>query len=400
MQDADLVSVPAPAPEAPPSLLGNSTVPATPPLPPPGPLGMAPHSLDKGARAGKPSSKLLGGLAAAAALLVVAGLVVGVIVWHSKKTAPTVAKSSSSAAAPAMSAGAPAKSGAVAAAASSSAPAAHPAASAGHGSASREPSAATGETPLPAIQHAPAPTCTKLLVKEPARHDGLPGAAYRSIQNARRALVRGDIDAAERAYCRAADFDSGSVTAAVELTRVFLLRRDGKAAVAWAERARKRGADDALVHGLLGDGYALANEFDNARKEWLLANGGQPGDAAETAALARKSLVIARQSLAGKAYFRAERYFRRAAVLSTNGASAAVGMARALLYVDVPADALTWARYAVEKAPRSPDAQIVLGDVLHRKGQDADARKAWEKALKLQPGNPTAAARLKVLDKL
>ena len=84
-------------------------------------------------------------------------------------------------------------------------------------------------------------------------------------------------------------------------------------------------------------------------------------------------------------------------MLAPDSASAAIGLARTLLMLDVPGDAMVWARYAVAKAPQNPDARIVLGDVLHRKGQDADARHAWEKALELQPGNQPAQSRLRRL---
>lgn len=371
-----------------------------------GPLDRARLWLDYSTRPGTPSRALAGWLAPVAVLQVAAMLALLAGVSPSTKNAPATAAGTASATVPAASAGHPVGSASPAsnkrAAAPTTGKAAAPAA---HSGAPKE--ATTGSdgnnppitnTPLPVIKHARAPTCKQLLAKEPPRHDGLPGAAYRAIKEARRGLVRGDMDAGQRAYCRAAAFDAHSVTAAVELTRVLLLRRDGRAAADWAGRARKRGADEATVKGLLGDAFALEGKFDKAKSAWVEANGGQTGDETAIEALADKSLAIGRRALRAKAYSRAERYFRRAVVLAPDRLDAAVGLARTLLMLDVPGDAMTWARYAVSRAPLNPDARVVLGDVLHRKGENAKARHAWEKALELQPGNPSARARLKRLD--
>jgi Flp pilus assembly protein TadD len=361
-----------------------------------GPLGKARRWLDESTRPGSPPRTVAAWLAPVALLQVAATIAVLVGLSPSTQSKARAAKSVASTTAPATSAGDPAKTASAAPANSAaSAPTALAAPRTAPSSGSKSPP--PGHMPLPVLHHPRAPSCKQLLAKEPPRHDGLPGAAYRAIKEARRGLVRGDVDAGQRAYCRAAAFDVHSVTAAVELTRVLLLRRDGRAAADWTRRARERGAGEATVKGLLGDALALTGDFDKARSAWLEANGGRPGDVQATDALADKSLAIARRALHANAYSRAERYFRRAAVLAPDSASAAIGLARTLLMLDVPGDAMVWARYAVAKAPQNPDARIVLGDVLHRKGQDADARHAWEKALELQPGNQPAQSRLRRL---
>jgi len=358
-----------------------------------GPLGKAHRWLDESTRPGSPPRGLVAWLVPVALLQAAALLLLLFSLSPSTKHQRSTTKSVASATAPASSASAPAPSGSAAPAKSASG--AHAAPPAANSSDGTHPPVA--DTSLPVIHHARAPSCNQLLAKEPPRRDGYPGAAYRAIKQARRGLMRGDVDAAERSYCRAAAFDSGSVTAAVELTRVFLLRRDGRAAAVWARRAGKRGADDATVNGLLGDGYALSGLFQKARSAWVEANGGQPADPEGEAALASKSRTIGRNALRVRAYSRAERYFRRAIVLAPEHASAAIGIARTLLMLDVPADAMSWARYAVAVAPRNADAQVALGDALNRKGQHVEASRAWKKALELQPGNPAAEARLKRL---
>ncbi len=395
MESAELVSI---RPEAPPA-----------PLPMAAP-GAEVDDLDlipmrRGPRAGLIGWIVLG-------IVLVAGAFAAIVAFSHmfSKRAPATAKSAARAATPpkstasmavpptgTASAAAPAKSAVAVAksADSSAAPADSSAAPAAGSAASASPAAAHPR--LPVIRHSRAPTCKQLLAKDPPTQHGLPGAAYRAILDARRGLVRGDMDAAGRAYCRAVRMDAKSVTAAVELTRLFLLRRDGFGASKWARLAGKRGADDATVKGLLGDALALTGNFKQARDAWVAANSGQPGDPSAVAALAAKSLAIGRNALRVRAYSRAERYFRRAIVLAPEHGAAAIGLARALLYMDVPDDALVWVRYAIAEAPKSADGQVLLGDVLHRKGQHVQARRAWKKALALEPGNPAAESRLRKL---
>ena len=244
-----------------------------------GPLGKARRWLDESTRPGSPPRTVAAWLAPVALLQVAATIAVLVGLSPSTQSKARAAKSVASTTAPATSAGDPAKTASAAPANSAaSAPTALAAPRTAPSSGSKSPP--PGHMPLPVLHHPRAPSCKQLLAKEPPRHDGLPGAAYRAIKEARRGLVRGDVDAGQRAYCRAAAFDVHSVTAAVELTRVLLLRRDGRAAADWTRRARERGAGEATVKGLLGDALALTGDFDKARSAWLEANGGRPGDVA------------------------------------------------------------------------------------------------------------------------
>ena len=74
-----------------------------------------------------------------------------------------------------------------------------------------------------------APTCGALLGGEPAPAGVYPGAAYAQLRAGRKGLVRGDLDEAERGYCRAVAFDPRNLAANVELARVLVMRRDGRA---------------------------------------------------------------------------------------------------------------------------------------------------------------------------
>ena len=53
------------------------------------------------------------------------------------------------------------------------------------------------------------------------------------------------------------------------------------------------------------------------------------------------------------------------------------------------------AKKAVKKRSRRAHYHVLYGDALQLQGNTADARKAWRKALSLEPTNRTARARLK-----
>ncbi|MFZ1865943.1 MAG: tetratricopeptide repeat protein [Polyangiales bacterium] len=72
----------------------------------------------------------------------------------------------------------------------------------------------------------------------------------------------------------------------------------------------------------------------------------------------------------------------------------------AALYVETKDGdrALKWAKKAVRKRSRRPQYHVLYGDALQLKGDVAGARKAWKKALALDPGNRKARRRLAETD--
>jgi predicted negative regulator of RcsB-dependent stress response len=56
--------------------------------------------------------------------------------------------------------------------------------------------------------------------------------------------------------------------------------------------------------------------------------------------------------------------------------------------------AVKWAKKAVKKRSRRPQYHVLYGDALLLEGDTAAARKAWRKALAIDPDNRAAKSRL------
>ncbi len=106
--------------------------------------------------------------------------------------------------------------------------------------------------------------------------------------------------------------------------------------------------------------------------------------------LARRGHEVAAQGQLAEA----ERCYRRALELDRQNPHAADGLARVYLARHDAATALTWAERAVHLRHLRAPYQVLLGDVLEMKGDDAGARAAWHHALSLDPHNQDARKRL------
>ncbi len=247
--------------------------------------------------------------------------------------------------------------------------------------------AATAEAELPAVATtAHLPGCDALLAGGPATSSKR--AAYQALDDAKRELVRGDSRAAAKSYCIAERVPETHFVAASGRARLLLLRHDGKGAEEAAQSAAIAKPDDKQTKLLRGDALALAGDVDGARKIWIAAEGGSVDH------VVARSMALGKRSLRVGDHGRAERFFRRAAVLAPDNADAAVGLVRTLLALSDNAGALAWARHAVADAPQSAPAHVLLGDALSRSGDKNGADRAWQKALELDPASYDAKRRL------
>jgi tetratricopeptide (TPR) repeat protein len=89
--------------------------------------------------------------------------------------------------------------------------------------------------------------------------------------------------------------------------------------------------------------------------------------------------------------------FASAAELAPNDARAALAASRVALRLGRPAVAAQHARAAVRAGPRQAAAHAALGAALAAQGEKAEARKALERALELDPAHEDAKAALKGL---
>jgi tetratricopeptide (TPR) repeat protein/DNA-binding response OmpR family regulator len=237
-------------------------------------------------------------------------------------------------------------------------------------------------------------TGCEVLGDAPAAEKNL-GAGADELRNARRDLVRGDLDAAHRSYCRAVALDAESAQAMTGLARLLLMRRDARPAVFWARRAAQKNPGDGNIQSVLGDALALAGDDAGARKAWLAGAGiTSPADPG-VRGLARRDLRFAIRAFDRRDYAKAERLFRRAVVLEPNDADAALRLARTLLVLGENKQAVAWARRATSLAPRSSKAHLVHGDALAAVGDTKTAAAEWRLAQKFDPGSADASSRLK-----
>jgi Flp pilus assembly protein TadD len=115
-------------------------------------------------------------------------------------------------------------------------------------------------------------------------------------------------------------------------------------------------------------------------------------------ALSFGSVREAQASMKRRDFARAERFFRRGAVLDSDNIAASNGLADALLKLGDAASALRWANHSVSVAPRDPAARVILGDVLFQKGDRNAAEVEWREALQLDPSNYLAKLRVNRLN--
>jgi tetratricopeptide (TPR) repeat protein/DNA-binding NarL/FixJ family response regulator len=242
-----------------------------------------------------------------------------------------------------------------------------------------------------------APSCDSLLAGTTAHEGDYPGAAYGEMREANRALVRGDVDAAERSLCKAALWDQKNPAIPLEVAQLMLLRRDGAGAVEWARKGIEKGPSDLRAQGILGDGLARLGDYDGAKLAWLKSMSLEEASEAQIKALSFTSAREAQASMNHHDFARAERFFRRAVVLDGDNGPASNGLANALLRLGDTSSALRWANHAVSVNPRDPAARVILGDVLFQKGDRGAAEVEWREALQIDPSNFIAKLRMNKL---
>ena len=343
----------------------------------------------------KPMAGLLVGLACVQGLLVAWFLGSLSKKSHAQELASASASARVVAARPAAAAPALAPSAAAAATAPENSAGAVPAAAAAA-------SAATADLAEPP-RHAPigkdesgivAPTCASML--DPLKLDvgNFPGAAYEQQVVGAKALVQGEVDDAELAYCKAARWDAKNPQTHIDLAQLFLIRRDGAASAEEARNAIELDPNSGRAQSLLGDGLVRIGDHEGAKQAWLLASGVAPGDTAAFKALLNRNLHEAQASLKKKDVARAERFFRRAIVLEPDSLEASRGLAAALNQLGDGAAAVRWAERALAREPRDPDSHVVLGDALWLLGDKVSAEREWREANRLDPANQEAQRRI------
>jgi len=256
-------------------------------------------------------------------------------------------------------------------------------------------SPAPSASPAPDESGTVAPNCEQSIGPTKVEPGDYPGAAYGQVREANRALVRGDIEAAQSALCKAVLWNHSNAALPLELAQLMLLRRDGAKAVEWAKKGLLLDPASARGQGILGDGLARVGDYEGAKRAWLASLHLEPSsDPQQFKALSFSSVREGLASMKRRDFARAERFFRRGVVLDGDNVAASNGLADALLKLGDTNSALRWANHSVAVAPRDASARVVLGDVLFQRGERGAAEVEWREAAQLDPGNYLAKLRV------
>jgi tetratricopeptide (TPR) repeat protein len=184
-----------------------------------------------------------------------------------------------------------------------------------------------------------------------------PAGAATENQVGQRALVRGDLDAALAAFCKAALWDGGTLERRLNLANLYLIRRDGEHAVEEAARALELDPKNARALEIRADAWARLGKVVDARRAYLA--GAQRFESDEAAAkwFVRRDLDAAERSLKARDYARAEKLFLRVVVFEPEHVVATLGVATCLEKLNDHAGAEAWTRRANELANAAVEAR-------------------------------------------
>ncbi|HEX6275870.1 MAG TPA: tetratricopeptide repeat protein [Polyangiaceae bacterium] len=196
------------------------------------------------------------------------------------------------------------------------------------------------------------PSCRETLGQAFVEKLDAAGAASES-RFGHRALVRGDLAAAQSAFCKAVLWDGKALERRLNLANLYLLRRDGTQALEAAERALELDPKNRRALELQADAWARLGNLAEARRAYVAAE--QRPELHEDAArwLVRRDLDAAERSLSARDYARAERLFLRVVVFEPEHEVAALGIATCLRKLDDHTGAEAWTRRAEALAKRA-----------------------------------------------
>jgi tetratricopeptide (TPR) repeat protein len=159
-------------------------------------------------------------------------------------------------------------------------------------------------------------------------------------------LLRGDLDAARKAFCYSTRHDAPSVLALTGLVRTQLQLGDPESALYSVARLVERHPDASEAHNLLGDVLIRLGRLEDAREAWASAAGLARLSIPIAEALRRKSLAEADAAIAAAAYPRAERMLLRAIAFRPDDTEAVADLVLVLRREGKTGAAKRWLGYA------------------------------------------------------
>jgi tetratricopeptide (TPR) repeat protein len=245
---------------------------------------------------------------------------------------------------------------------------------------------------------AAAKTCTELVpnpkqgVRDPAAEGSVPWQA------ARKAIVRGDLVAAQTSMCEAAFINPAS-PALESLALLYITQNAPTEALLWLDKAEvvRPGVRDTL--DLRATALTQLGKISEARSVWLKSLNIVDEDPGRRKGAADEDVALAKQHLRQGDLPRAERRLRRAVVLDPKNSPALTALAEVMLKKGRLEAAQGLGSYAVSTEPFFPDAYVVLADIAKQQNDLGAAQKHLERALQIRPDFWAAKKAMKELTK-
>ena len=210
-------------------------------------------------------------------------------------------------------------------------------------------------------------------------------------------LLRGNLDAAGRAFGAALAFPGTAAAAHFGLGRVALQRGDAAAAALHFEATLAAQPEASIVHAPLAATYRRLQRLDLARQQAAAYGPGQVRfadplmhelEAANAGTMRR--IAAAAEALAAGRYLEAAAGFRLALAADPEAIRCWMGLGLAQERLGNAADAERSYRRAVELAPANDRARLSLGTLLAEHGARAEAIEQLTAAVRLRPDLPDA----------
>lgn len=219
------------------------------------------------------------------------------------------------------------------------------------------------------------------------------GAAF---HRARKALMAGDVVAAEAELCRSV-LAAPTGPGAEALAEFYLGRRAVTLAKLTLEPPLAASPERRKAVELMADVRAYEGAPDAARK-LLLSTLGLTGDETRVlGAVARKIAGEAEQATRGGDLPRAERLLRRAVLLAPDDVNATLALASVYARSGLPQAAEAWAERVLGLSPGHGGALVILGDLARVRGDFDEARRQYERVPEGDPARARAVEQLRRL---
>ncbi|HSC89474.1 MAG TPA: hypothetical protein VLC09_19465, partial [Polyangiaceae bacterium] len=219
------------------------------------------------------------------------------------------------------------------------------------------------------------------------------GAAF---NRARKALMAGDVTAAEADLCRSV-LAAPTGPAAEALAEFYLGRRAVNLAKLSLEPALAADPERRKARELMADVRGYEGDADAARALLLATLGLSADDKRVIAAVARKIAGEAEQAARGGDLPRAERLLRRSLLLTPEDAASSLALASVYSRSGLPSAAQAWAERVLELSADHGGALLILGDLARVRGDTDEARKRYAQ---VKTGDPAHARAVEQLQRL